>query len=45
MTGADRFALAPSEVAGKRLIYAQLTDREVDALHHGTARTGQEEPF
>jgi hypothetical protein len=34
-----------SQVFGKRLTYAQLTGKEVDALHHETAATGQKEPF
>jgi transposase-like protein len=41
----DRFALAMSQVAGKRLTYAQLTGKDADTLHHPTAGTGQEEPF
>lgn len=45
LNDADRFALAMSQVAGKRLTYAQLTGKGVDALHHSTAGTGQEEPF
>ena len=42
---ADRFAYLMSQVAGKRLTYAQLTGKQVDALHHSTAEQGQEEPF
>ncbi len=45
LNDADRFALAMSQVAGKRLTYAQLTGKEVDALHHPAAETGPEEPF
>ena len=45
LNDSDRFALAMSQVAGKRLTYAQLTGKEVDALHHPTAGTRQEEPF
>ncbi len=45
LNDADRFALAMSQVAGKRLTYAQLTGKQVDALHHSTAEQGQEEPF
>jgi transposase-like protein len=41
----DRFAFLMSQVAGKRLTYAQLTGKGVDALHHATAGTGPEEPF
>jgi transposase-like protein len=45
ITDSDRFAFLMSQVAGKRLTYAQLTGKGVDALHHATAGTGQEEPF
>ena len=45
LNDADRFALAMSQVAGKRLTYAQLTGKGVDALHHSSAVQGQEEPF
>jgi len=45
LNDSDRFILAMSQVAGRRLTYAQLTGKGVDALHHETARTGQEEPF
>ncbi len=45
LNDADRFALAMSQVAGKRLTYAQLTGKGVDSLHHSSAGTGQEEPF
>jgi len=45
LNDADRFALAMSQVAGKRLTYAQLTGKQVDALHHSSAGTGEEEPF
>ncbi len=45
LNDADRFALAMSQVAGKRLTYAQLTGKDADALHHPAAGTGQEEPF
>jgi len=41
----DRFALIMAQVAGKRLTYAQLTGKEVDALHHEAIGTEQEEPF
>ncbi len=34
-----------SQVMGKRLTYAQLTGKEVDALHHPAAEPGQTEPF
>jgi transposase-like protein len=42
---ADRFAFLMAQVAGKRLTYAQLTGKQVDALHHSSAEQGQEEPF
>lgn len=45
LNDADRFALAMSQVAGKRLTYAQLTGKQVDALHHPAAEAGTEEPF
>jgi transposase-like protein len=45
LTDADRFALLMSQVAGKRLTYAQLTGKDTDSLHHPEAGTGQEEPF
>jgi transposase-like protein len=45
LTDLDRFALAMSQVAGKRLTYAQLTGKDTDSLHHPEAGTGQEEPF
>jgi len=45
LTDTDRFALLMSQVAGKRLTYAQLTGKDTDSLHHPEAGTGQEEPF
>jgi len=45
LTDADRFALLMTQVGGKRLTYAQLTGKDIDALHQPTAGTGQEEPF
>ena len=42
---ADRFHLAMSQVAGRRLTYAQLTGKGTDALHGSAAGTGQEETF
>jgi transposase-like protein len=45
LNDADRFTYLMSQVAGKRLTYAQLTGKEVDALHGSAAETGQEEPF
>jgi transposase-like protein len=45
LNDSDRFTFAMSQVAGKRLTYAQLTGKGVDSLHHATAGTGQEESF
>jgi transposase-like protein len=45
LTDADRFALLMSQVAGKRLTYAELTGKDADALHSPEAGTGEEEPF
>lgn len=45
LTDADRFALVMSQVAGKRLTYAQLTGKDTDSVCHPEAGTGQEEPF
>jgi|SRR5271165_2831355 len=45
LNDSDRFTFLMSQVAGKRLTYAQLTGKAVDALHHPAAGTGQEEPF
>jgi transposase-like protein len=45
LNDADRFAFLMSQVAGKRLTYAQLTGKEVDSLHHSSAGTGQTEPY
>ncbi len=45
LNDSDRFTYLMSQVAGKRLTYAQLTGKEVDALHHPAAETGAEEPF
>jgi transposase-like protein len=45
LNDSDRFAFLMSQVAGKRLTYAQLTGKGTDSLHHETAGTGQEEPF
>jgi len=45
LTDADRFALLMSQVAGKRLTYAQLTGKDADSLCHPEARTGPEGPF
>jgi len=45
LNDSDRFAFLMSQVAGKRLTYAQLTGKGTDSLHHPAAGTGQEEPF
>lgn len=45
LNDSDRFTYLMSQVAGKRLTYAQLTGKDADALHGSTAGTGQEEPF
>ncbi len=45
LNDSDRFMLLMSQIAGRRLTYAQLTGKGTDALHHATAGTGQEEPF
>jgi len=44
LSDSNRFTFAMSQVAGKRLTYAQLTGKGVDSLHHPAAGTG-EEPF
>lgn len=45
VTDAERFQLAMSKASGKRLTYAQLTGKQVDALHHSAAETRTEELF
>jgi transposase-like protein len=45
LNDSDRFTFLMSQVAGKRLTYAQLTGKGTDSLHHPTAETGTEEPF
>ena len=45
LTDADRFALAMSQVGGRRLTYAALTGKDTDSVCHPEAGTGQEEPF
>jgi transposase-like protein len=37
----QRFALAMSQIGGKRLTYAELTGKDADALHSPTAGTGE----
>jgi len=45
-TDADRFELAMSQVAGKRLTYAELTGKDADSLHTSTTGAGETEvPF
>src|SRR5437016_11720540 len=42
----QRFALAMTQVAGKRLTYAELTGKGTDSLHHDTTGTGETQvPF
>jgi hypothetical protein len=41
MDNAQRFALAMSQIAGKRLTYAELTGKDADALHSSTTGTGE----
>lgn len=41
MNDAQRFALAMSQIAGKRLTYAELTGKDADALHSRKAGTGE----
>jgi transposase-like protein len=38
---ADRFALAMSQVAGKRLTYAELTGKDTDSLHTSPTGAGE----
>jgi hypothetical protein len=45
LNDSDRFAFLMSQVAEKRLTYAQLTGKGTDALHGSVAGTGQKEPF
>jgi transposase-like protein len=45
LTDADRFALVMSQVAGRRLTYAELTGKGTDTVCHPEAGTGEEEPF
>jgi hypothetical protein len=41
LNDSDRFAFAMSQVAGKRLTYAELTGKDTDSLHTSTTGTGQ----
>ena len=45
LTDSDRFTLAMSRVSGKRLTYAELTGKGVDALYTPTAGTREAEAF
>lgn len=46
LNDADRFALAMSQISGKRLTYAQLTGKGTDSLHHETTGAGETQvPF
>jgi transposase-like protein len=38
---ADRFALAMSQVAGRRLTYSELTGKDTDSLHTSPTRAGE----
>lgn len=40
-TDADRFALAMSQVAGKRLTYSELTGKDTDSLHTSPTGAGE----
>jgi transposase-like protein len=42
----DRFALAMSQIAGKRITYSELTGKDTDSLHTSETRAGETEvPF
>jgi ISXO2-like transposase domain len=46
MTDRKRFALAMSQVLGKRLTYAELTGKDADSLHTSPTGTGEAQvPF
>jgi transposase-like protein len=45
LTDQDRWALLMSQVAGKRMTYAQLTGKGTDTVCQPEAGTGQEERF
>ena len=45
LNDSQRFTLAMSKIAGKRLTYAELTGKDIDTLHSSPTGTGQEEPF
>jgi transposase-like protein len=41
LNDSDRFALAMSQIGGRRLTYAELTGKDVDALHSSSAGAGE----
>jgi hypothetical protein len=41
MNDAQRFELAFSQVAGKRLTYSELTGKDIDTLHTSPTGTGE----
>jgi len=45
LNDSDRFLLAMSQVAGRRLTYAQLTGKGTDSLHHPATGAGEAEVF
>jgi transposase-like protein len=45
LNDSDRFAFLMSQVAGKRLTYAELTGKDADSYHSPEAAAGEEEPF
>ncbi len=45
VTDSQRFVKAMSKASGRRLTYAQLTGKDIDALHGSAAGQGQAEPF
>jgi len=45
ITDTDRFALAMTQVAGKRQPYAKLAGKDTDSVSLPEAGTGEEEPF
>jgi transposase-like protein len=45
-TASERFMLAMSQVAGKRLTYSELTGKDTDSLHTSETRAGEAQiPF
>src|SRR5580658_4783442 len=46
LSDTQRFAMAMSQVVGKRLTYSELTGKDTDSLHHETTGAGEAEvPF